>query len=59
MSLIGGFAVPISSLGIILGYALAVVIHPAKIELSLSNSLIGGFLEPIEGLFIVFLNAFA
>ena len=59
ISLIGSFAKPISSLGIILGYASAVGIHHAKVELSLGLSLIGGFAKPISSLSIIFGYTFA
>ena len=53
VSLVGGLAIPLDGLGVILGHALAVGVHAPEVELGLGVSLVGGLAVPLDGLGVI------
>ena len=50
ISLFSGFSIPFHSLGIIFGYAVAIIITTAKLALRKGITLLSGFAQPFHSL---------
>ena len=55
--LVGGLAIPLHSLGVVLRYTLSVGVHDTEVVLRLSVPLIGGPAKPLQSLGVVLRNA--